>query len=412
MKKYIILGWCGGMGGGNIYTRNKCIVAQKLGWNPIVIHFSEKPTFIPDLMEYDKNRVLEMKFPPSYYTRDERLQVVNRIMRIVDPQESDVFFVESNGVRYSYWGELISKELCCKHFAFLLEFYFPWDDNYYDFFSFKHKRKELAGISKTSLQSLFGKSYFSLTNNSEKDCLLAFCTNSVEDIPYSLDCSGYDIVIGNIGRSTKPYVQWASEEIVQFGNNHPDKKILFIIVGGEKGSKEDLHIRALLKGNNNIDYQSTGFLFPIPLQLLQKIDIAIATSGCISVAQYANLKTIAFKDNERRPYGVIGYDIKETPLPSQPVTKYSLSELLDEMIFGDYFSKYDYTPCYPSVDYSDSWLTLERDTLYMLEPTSKDYFDTTKVVPKSFFRRLYIQTIGRWVPFHRVIRLIKTITGS
>ena len=42
----------------------------------------------------------------------------------------------------------------------------------------------------------------------ENTVLSAFSTNSVEDIPipFELDTSKYDVVVGNIGRITKPYV--------------------------------------------------------------------------------------------------------------------------------------------------------------------------------------------------------------
>ena len=405
MKKYIILGWCGGMGGGNIYTRNQCIIARKLGWVPIVFHFSKKTAFISDLKPFDRNSVLEMMFPPCYYSKNEVKKVLNKFIRIIDPRDNDEFFVESNGVRYSYWGELIAKELRCKHFAFLVEYYFTWNDDYYDFFSFKYKRKELVGIGPSSLSTLFGNRKEVLSSVENRQSMTAFCTNSVEEIDFhsEYDFSSYDLVIGNIGRSTKPYVQYLSEDLVEFGKKHEDKRILFVIVGGEKGTPEDTQIRETLKGCKNIDIYSTGFLFPISLQLLKHIDVAIATSGCIKVAQDAELVTIAYKDNDRMPYGVCGYDLKEYPLPQKPVVNYKLSELLDEIIFGGFCDNYSYEPMIKPISVHEGFSQLEKDTFYMLEPNDLAYYDTTKVFPRSLLRKLYIKTFGKIIPLHRVI---------
>lgn len=408
MKKYIILGWCGGMGGGNIYTRNQCIIARKLGWNPIVFHFSKKPTFIPDLKQFDENRILEMQFPPCYYTKKERKQIIHRFLNVIDPQKDDEFFVESNGVRYSYWGELIAKELQCKHFVFLAEFFFAWNDDYYDFFSFKYKRKELVGIGKLSLPSLFGDKKVVLSSVENRQSMNAFCTNSVEDIQFNseYDFSRYDIVISNIGRSTKPYVQWVSEELVEFCKRHNDKRILFVIVGGEKGTSEDNNIKETLKECDNIDVYSTGFLFPISLQLLKHIDVAIATSGCIRIAQEANLVTIVYKDNERKPYGVYGYDLKEYPLPDKPLVKYNLCDLLDEILFCGFCDKYSFEPIFKPVSVADGFAQLEKDTQYMLAPNERGYYDTSRVYPTIFWRSFYIKTLGHFIPFHRIIKLL------
>lgn len=409
MKKYIILGWCGGMGGGNIYTRNQCVVARKFGWEPIVIHSSKKDTFILDLKPFDRNRIVELELPPCYFTLRERKAIFEKIMSIISPEDGDVFFIESNGVRYSYWGEMVAKRLNCKHFAFLVEAYFALNDNYFEFYEFKLRRGELAGTRPASLPMLF-KPYRVLSEQENK-YLAAYCTNSVEDVPDTLnvDYSRYDFVIGNIGRSTKPYVLQVAKDLAEYARSHPDKKMLFLIVGGEIGSYEESVIKRSLGENKNIDLLSTGFMFPIPKALLAHIDVAIATSGCIRPALEANIPTIAYKDNELQPYGVCGYEV-HSPLPERPSNPRSLGTILDSILFLNYCQQNEFTPYYNFRSDDESWARLERDTNYMMTtPDRLEFFDTVKVYPRSRVRKLYIKTLGRVLPFHLIVESLSWI---
>ena len=407
MKKYIIIGWCGGMGGGHIYTRNQCVIAKKLGWTPVVIHFSAKETVISDLKQFDRNRIRELRFPPSYYSKKEQNIILNKLLSIVNPQQNDQFFVESNDTCVSYWGEILAKRLKCKHFSFLLEFYFRNKEDNLDYLVFKLKRKELAGIMQHSLPSLFKSRY--LLPEDENKWINAFCTNSVENIPipFDLDTSRYDYIIGNIGRSTKPYVQWIGEDVSIFANKHPDKRFLLLLVGGEKDSPAERKILDSLERCNNVDVYSTGFLFPIPMDLLKKIDVVTATSGCIRAAQEANILTIAYKDNERNPYGVCGCDLKEVTLPDYPIKALSLCEYLEGILFGDFCTQYPYTKYLDYVSDEKRWQQLEEDTKYMLLPSETNYYDTTRVFPKQIVLRFFIKTIGHIYPLHRFMEIVE-----
>lgn len=407
MKKFIIIGWCGGMGGGHIYTRNQCVVAKKLGWTPIVIHFSAKDTVISDLKQFDNNRIRELRFPPSYYSKKEQKRIINKLLNIIKPQQNDLFFVESNDTCVSYWGELLANRLKCKHFSFLLEFYFQNKEDNFDFLEFKLRRKELAGIMENSLPNLFQSRL--ILSEDENKWINAFCTNSVESIPipFELDTSSYDYVIGNIGRSSKPYVQWLGEDISAFAENHPDKRFLVILVGGEKDSPAERRIVGSLEKCGNVDVFSTGFLFPIPMDLLKKLDVVTATSGCIRAAQEANIITIAYKDNEREPYGVCGYDLKEVTLPEHPINARSLSEYLEIILFGDFCSTYQYSKYLSYVSDEDRWKQLEEDTEYMLLPTETNYYDTSTVLPKSKMLRFFVETLGHVYPFHNIMEIIE-----
>ena len=408
MKKYIILGWCGGMGGGNIYTKNKCEAARLAGWEPIVIHFSSREVFLKELKVYQDNRVKEMLNPPSFYTHRQQKRIIDRLVYYVNPLPGDEFFVESNGVRNAYWGELLAKRLNCKHFAFVLEFFYPWHDDNTDFFLFKLNRKELSAISTKHMMELFGNRKDILYD--DIPIMHASCSNSVDETEDTIgvDYSKYNIIIGNIGRSSKPYVESLGLEILKFAKKHSDKKILFIIIGGEKESLIAKQQSALFQDAPNLDYVNTGFIFPIPQNILNHLDVAIASGGCIGIGVRSGVKTITYADNNTLPYGVMGYDIKDRNVQMNEHCGLSLFDLLEGVLFESYCEKFEYKQLYDSAPTNEQTMnTLIKDIEYMTSAESKEYFDTTKIYPQKFVIRLYVCTIGRVLPAVFMMNLLK-----
>lgn len=410
MKKYIILGWCGGMGGGNIYTKNKCEAARLAGWEPIVIHFSSREVFLKDLKVYQENRIKEMLNPPCFYTGRQQKRIIDRFVNYVNPLPDDEFFVESNGIRNAYWGELLAKRLNCKHFAFVLEFFFPWHDDNTDFLLFKLNRKELSAISTKNMMEMF---------DNRKDIsyddipiMHASCSNSVDEAEDTMgvDYSKYDIIIGNIGRSSKPYVESLGVEILKFAKKHSDKKILFIIIGGEQESLIAKQQSVLFQDAPNLDFVNTGFIFPIPQNILNHLDVAIASGGCIGIGVRNGVKTITYADNDTLPYGVMGYDIKDRNLQMIEHCGLSLFDLLEGVLFESYCEKFEYKQLYDSAPTNEQTMnTLLKDIEYMTSAESKEYYDTTKIYPQKFIYKFYISTMGSVVPMSNIISIVNTL---
>lgn len=407
MKKYIILGWCGGMGGGNIYTKNKCEATRLAGWEPIVIHFSSREAFLKELKVYQGNRVKEMLNPPCFYTRRQQERIIAKFVDYVNPLPGDVFFVESNGVRNAYWGELLAKKLNCKHFAFVLEFFFPWHDDNTDFFLFKLNRKELSGISTKKMMELFNNK--NDINYKDIPIMHACCSNSVDEAEdtIGLDYSKYDIIIGNIGRSSKPYVESLGPDILKFAKKHSDKRMLFIIIGGEKESLIAKQQSALFQDAPNLDYVNTGFVFPIPQNILNHLNVAIASGGCIGIGVRSGVKIITYADNDTHPYGVMGYDLKDRNLHLNEHCGMSLFDLLEGVLFESYCEKFEYKQLYDSAPtHEQEMKTLIKDIEYMTSAETKEYYDTTKLYPQNKIYKLYVRTLGSLFPMSAVLKLV------
>lgn len=406
MKKYVILGWCGGMGGGHLYTRNKCSAVRLAGWTPVVIHSRSSEVFLEELKPFQNNIVLDMDFLPCFYTRNQREEIINRMVEMVNPGLDDELFVESNGTRMSFWGELLARKMQCKHFSFLLESYFTWNDDHMDFFLHKLRRNELSVIRKDNLKSLF-KNREDI-NYDDIPILHPCCANSVDDSTDMLgvEYSDYDIIIGHIGRTSKPYVESLGNEILRFVLQHPEKKILLLMIGGNKESDLAKQQSALFEDVNNMDYINTGYLYPIPQSLLSHLDIAIASCGCVTVAVRAGIKTIAYADNEYEPYGLVGYDLRKRNLKDNTRCGLSLSELLEEVLLGTYIERYEYVDLYKEAPSNERIMELLlTDLKYMTVVGEKVYYDTTRIYPNVFLYRLYIKTIGRVLSFKKILNL-------
>lgn len=410
MKKYIILGWCGGMGGGHVYTKNKCDAARKAGWNPIVIHSSSKEVKITDLKVFQENAVIEMSLLPCFYSRSQQERIIMRMVDIIQPKTYDELFIESNGTRMAFWAELLARRLQCKHFAFLLEYFFTWHDEHIAFFLYKLKRNELSVIKRDKLKMLF--------NNRKDICyddipiMHPCCSNSVDDSEDTLgiDYSRYDVIIGNIGRNNKPYVESLGPEILKFALRRSEKKILFLMIGGEADAPIAKLQSDLFKDVPNLDYISTGYLYPIPQSVLSHLDLAIGTSGCIGVGVRNGIKTIAYADNDNEPYGLMGYDISERNLERNKHCGISLSDLLEDVLFGSYCDRYKYKDLYGQALSNDKIMDiLISDIKYMTSPVSKEYYDTSTILPQQLLRKFYIKTIGRYIPLSHIIKFFNIL---
>lgn len=399
------------MGGGNIYTKNKCEAARLAGWEPVVIHFSSREVFLKELKVYQDNRVKEMLNPPCFYTRRQQKRIIGRFVDLVNPLMGDEFFVESNGIRNAYWGELLAKRLNCKHFAFVLEYFFPWHDDNLDYLLFKLNRNELSGISTKNMMELFNNRKG--INYEDIPIMHASCSNSVddaEDDAIGVDYSKYDIIIGNIGRSSKPYVESLGPEILKFAKKHCDKNILFIIIGGEKESLIAKQQSALFQDAPNLDYVNTGFIFPIPQIILNHLDVAIASGGCIGIGVRNGVKTITYADNDTLPYGVMGYDIKDKNLQLIEHCGLSLNDLLEGVLFESYCDKFEYKQLYDNAPSHDQTMnTLIKDIEYMTSAESKEYYDTAKIYPQNNLYKFYIRTIGGVIPMSSIISIVNIL---
>lgn len=296
------------IGGAEIYVRNKCRYLRRKGWNVLVFSSCQGEILIEDLKEFESYILPDLKFVPFLYSRKRRMKIIDRMLSTIGKQPYQEIIIESNAMQTSLWGELMATHLRAKHLFFDLQ----EDDvikgkGMLSFLQFKHRRKELAGITQKSLPRLFAP-FFELPSE-EAYHLPAYCTNPVENIESRMfqNLPPADYCIASLGRLEKPYLQTAVADICEFVSEYPDKTFNVMFIGGERmGSRVQNGIRKTFARFPNVCVFVTGFLFPIPLSLLRRGDVYLSSAGSAKITSQLGIPTISYDAKDLQPIGIVG----------------------------------------------------------------------------------------------------------
>lgn len=351
MKKYIFLGIAVSMGGAQLYLENKIQFMEQNGWDVFVFSCSGT-IFLEKLKPYKDNRITEINYHPNCFSSRRIDKTIQKMKdKLGDLSEYDEIVIESSSPSLSKWGELLAKEIGAKHYAFLLDAFFPnIGGKELEFYLFKLKQNALACTKMKRAEELF-QNYPSAIPYPLKR-LSAYCLNSIKDLesPILEEISRFghfDYVIANCGRVSKPYTIDFIRETCSYAKKYPDKTFLLLMIGGEKKSAgTDLFARYLKQTPNAFIFY-TGFLFPIPKKIFDFCDVCVGSSG--SAVALPNVPTIYVKDNDFTPYGVIGYDGFHDKKTEKKYIAVSYLELLDQILLE---KKYP-SPEYQFPDYYD-----------------------------------------------------------
>ena len=292
---------------------------------------------IDELKNFESNTILELRYPPFLFSKKTQNivvnDIINRSLLNLLLKDNGEIIIETHTIETALCGELIAQKLNCKHFIFLLqEFFGKTPVSIMDYLDFKHKRKELVGISKKSLELLF-KNYKTLHVN-EKYSLKAVCsTNIVEDVdnPIIDNISKMDINIGCISRLEKSFINTMIDEIVYFAKRNKNKNIQLILIGGAPNISIEQNIIKKVKNAENIKLIMMGQMFPIPRKLFRIMDIFIGVSGSSHVSAYEGVLSMTLDVQSHKPIGLLGYDTQEF-LYASSGTNTSISTVLENVL--------------------------------------------------------------------------------
>lgn len=412
-KLYIILGYKAGISGGQIYVYNKTKYLEKQGWTVSVIDpIVSQPIYIEYLRKFEKNIVEEINIKPYTVSKKERNRVLNKLIALSGWNDSfEKVVVESNTVTFSLWGEMLAKALNAKHMALIIDAFFTDEmrQNHMDFLSFKLDRKELAGISINSLKELF-KGYRELKQE-ERYALSFICVNSVEDVEYKKEIqkSNYDFVIGSVGRLDKPFVPDMAESVAEFAKKFPDKKILFLIIGGQ-ASGDTTVVTSKTDNIPNLDVEITGLIYPIPRKLIDIMDVNIGSSGSTYGSTKYGIKTIVVTDTCADPLGVRGYGLIKRPFSDNRTYFGTLTELIEDVLFNSYCEQFVYeNTLTDAIENVDAYMKAQVDFLSLSENEEQLYFPTDKI--KQKFKHRIIFNLRKLIGAEKTENILSFIKG-
>ena len=336
MKKYVFLTFAvHGIGGTQIYIRNKLIFLKKYGWDVNVIT-SElgNNIMVKELAPYANDIVPEIAKNPGLCSKRERENALQRMIEIVG-KSSDIIFIETNFMGATPWGEMLAERLKAHHLILLIqENYNLKAPKYQKFFAWKYDRNELVGNTPNAIpQLLNGYRNVSLEIS---PVLIPYCHNVIEDVKSpELEKLIFDadIHIGSIGRLNKPFVLPMVKKLEKFVSKYPEKKFQLILFGGSDNNQDIKNIQSYQR--NNFQIAITGPIFPIPLYLIQKMDIFIASAGAARTSYEAGGITIAIDANDFEPIGILGRDTQKVISRDVNSPRYSLEELLTQVLFSN-----------------------------------------------------------------------------
>lgn len=389
MKKYVFLTFAvSGIGGTQIYVRNKILFLKHYGWSVNVICTEPGDDIcVKELKDFGGNVIPELMKNPYVFDKKQRESILDRMAEIVGIIDEEIV-IESNFVQVNLWGELLAKKLKAKHFAYLIqEDYSLSDLRYMRFYDFKYRRGELAGNTEFALTQLF-EGYREVPSD-KKGELLAVCYNTIEECESEHEecITGADFHIGSIGRINKSFVLPMVRDIIKFVKKYEDKSFRLVFFGGSPKKQDVEDIFDAVKGIRNLSVYITGAIFPVPKHLLDKIDVFISAAGAARTSSDAGYMTISIDVNDYEPIGILGYTTEDIVHRNPELPHESTEEILESILI-----RHEYDGITPKVKVSspDYMEVFKTHMAYLKDSVDlKEYYDISLLKPKLLTRLGY-----------------------
>lgn len=337
MKKYIFIeNDIHYVGGTQTYVAAKAEYLKTRRWKVFVLFDGKKggKCVFSELDQYVNGGIRGLYIPPGSLFHSIEKSVIGKMLSVVGTEQCDCIVIESGASGFAMWGEILAEKLGAKHICFALcenykspKFYFTEN---LDFFDFKHKRKELAGINDNSLVNLFDG--YKEVGVEERYKLTAPRIDNVQDVEniYVDKLIKLDWNICYFGRAEKPYVKAIIDDLCKLSIKHNDKKIQIIFAGNADAMLK--YINQKFRNLSNVTLAFLGDLIIIPKKLFQKADVVIAGSGCAEISAYAGALTIIPDPITYRANGVFGYDTLQTTYHEPDVCQMGFDEAVEKVL--------------------------------------------------------------------------------
>lgn len=294
------------VGGAEQYIYNKCKFLKANGYKVHVFSGLKRKIVVPGLRKYQKECLPCVMFLPSTFTDKEVYKNVELMLKNIDFKDGDEVIIESNGIAEALWGELLAKRLKCKNLYIDINEFFNFDIEKKKYARFKMKRKELFGITSSSVSAMLNDDI--TINYSEH--INASCINVVDDCKYErLNEIVFDdhYTIGYLGRIAKDCVPVIVDELCKYIHNNPktDYNIIFI---GTKDRENVSYIETRLNEYKNVTVHFTDSMYPVSRELIHKVDVFVSTAGSAFVTYFDGIPTVIVHPVQGYAVGIMGED--------------------------------------------------------------------------------------------------------
>lgn len=398
------------VGGAEQYIYNKCEYLKNHGYKTYVFSSLDRKIIINSFKKYKQLIITELMYSP-YFSRSKTIDtVINKIVSLASITESDDVYIESNNIAQALWGELLAKRTNGKNIIFNFQEIHKYSINEKLFLMYKLKRKELLGITKKSVSLMFDRSI----PIKEWMTFSAYCNNVVaccDDRFSKMMDNNADISIGSIGRLEKEFIMPMCNELYYLFTINKDVKYNLIFIGGSNTELAEKKIKAKFKNLGNVKVIITGYLYPIPISLINNIDLFISTAGSAFVSYIERKKTVKVHPINAKPVQIMGYTYEDI----ESHTMYDVLEnttLVEQINIALSLSDNDIN--YPSKDYSydDEMLAEFNRQIKMFYTKKEGYYNALSVKPsinpKNVIYFLLSKSIG-CSKMHSLLEIIRKI---
>lgn len=416
MNTYIlIVRHLGAVSGEKIYHYNKLKYMVSLGWR--VLYFSDKPenTPVDGEANFTSRSFHAIAYSPNCYSKNNIEKVLNEMEQLIGDTNGGRCIIEADSVNRAVWGELLAPRIGAKNMAFLLQESHNYDERTRRFLRFKYDRHELAGITKQVIFKILGDDTVKERDDTKIE---PFCNNVVEDVE---DVFSQQLLedaactFGSIGRLDKGCVLPAIEAFRACAAENPDKKYNLLLIGGATGRKRIGKIRRQVEECKNINLVITGYLYPIPKTLIEKVDVFVSTAGAVNASYRFHRPTVRVHPLTGEPVGIMGLDDLEGKTMYDIMPGTTVKECIERALSnaGDIYYKYNY--------YEDFYelMSKEFDRHLMIAERQPEleYYDAKeliKITPTHIKGRALhwlVGHIGGAGLLNRLVKLYKRLKG-
>ena len=392
--KYVILGQLAGIGGWQLYIDARASYLTEREYEVCLISISKESEIkLPTLLNSNHLCIPEVHLPPASYSKKQQDIILNKIYSFLGTNNEEMT-IESTDMNLSMWGEIIAEHYNARNFSYLLHSHFPPQNQYVkDFFLFKYRREELAGMSEYTLPELFYD--YPLADSIESRNLPAAPKDPITDENTLIGttskirdykCEKEAFVIGYFGNLDKPHFTQIISFIDEYARTNSNQEFVFVTVGSSGDGKAEKKQKKIETNTTNCKTINIPAIYPVPKEVFQIMDICLASWGSAENSARAGALTIRLLDDVTiTPQGIVGITVSDY---RSPRCKESLEELIDKVRKGEYrahnavmdTAPYDYIKAHKQIDQAVFNATCPNE-----------YYDISKI--KVVSRRSIIEKI-------------------